>query len=262
MPKIKKLLLITIIILSFFFFFSTAYAVGQNQNSNSVTGNQIHQQTQTTNQGEDSQIQIQNTERIQSSDVNQIGTNTKTQIQQGLENGNGLDNQAKNQIQEQNTSTVGQQNKEKNKEQEQNQGQINAEQHSSAVANFVQSLLQVADREKGIGEQVRIIAQQQNQSIGTVMQAVEKVQTRGKVKTFFFGSDYKNLGTLRSEIVRTRNRLEQLNRLMKNVQNEGDRTELQNQIRLLEEEQVKIENFIKFQEGKFSLFGWLVKLFI
>lgn len=141
------------------------------------------------------------------------------------------------------------------------QGQINAEQHRSAVANFVQSLLQVADREGGIGQQVRVIAQQQNQSASTTIQAMEKAQTRSKIKTFFFGSDYKNLGTLRSEMVQTRNRLEQLNRLMENLQNEGDKTELQNQIRTLEQEQIRIEGFIKAEEGKFSLFGWLVKLF-
>jgi hypothetical protein len=141
------------------------------------------------------------------------------------------------------------------------QGQINAEQHRSAVANFVQSLLQVADREGGIGQQVRVIAQQQNQSASTTIQAMEKVQTRSKIKIFFFGSDYKNLGTLRSEMVQTRNRLEQLNRLVENVQNEGDKTELQNQIQTLEQEQIKIESFIKAEEGRFSLFGWLIKLF-
>ncbi len=142
-----------------------------------------------------------------------------------------------------------------------NKGQLNAETHRSEVANFVQSLLQVADREGGIGEQVRVIAQQQNDSEAATTQAIEKVQTRSKIKTFLIGSDYKNLGALRSEMVKTRNRIEQLNRLMENIQNEGDKTELQNQIQTLEQEQTNIENFIKAQEGKFSLFGWLLKLF-
>ena len=140
-------------------------------------------------------------------------------------------------------------------------GQVNAEQYRSNVANSVQALLQVADREGGIGTQVRTIAQQQNQSASTTIQAMEKVQTRNKIKTFFIGSDYKNLGSLRSEMVQTRNRLEQLNSLMENVQNEGDKTELQNQVQTLEQEQTKIENFIKAQEGKFSLFGWFARLF-
>ena len=141
-------------------------------------------------------------------------------------------------------------------------GQINAREHRSAVANFVQSLLNVADRQEGgIGEQVRVIAQQQNNAEATTTQAMEKIQTRSKIKTFLFGSDYKNLGALRSEMVHTRNRLDRLNRLLPTVQNASDTVEIQNQIQVLEQEQTKINNFIQVQEGKFSLFGWLLKLF-
>jgi len=160
----------------------------------------------------------------------------------------------------QNTSTINATSEEENATS--NQGQINAEAHRSTVANFVQSLLNVADREQGgIGEQVRVIAQQQNQSDATATEAITKIQKRSKIKTFLIGSDYKNLGTLRSEVVHTRNRLEQLNRLMESVQNASDTIEIQSQIQVLEQEQTKIENFIKAQEGKFSLFGWLLKLF-
>lgn len=218
----KNKILATSVLAVTLIFAVDAYAVGQN--SNSGMGNQVQQQTQTANQGENNQIQVQNNE------------------------------QAQNQNKKQATSTTKQQNKEQ-------EGQINAEQHRSTVADFVQNLLQVADREGGIGEQVRVIARQQNQSASTTIQAMEKVQTRNKVKTFLFGSDYKNLGALRSEMVQTENRLEQLNKLMESAQNEGDKTELQNQIQTLEQEQIKIENFVKTQEGKFSLFGWLTKLF-
>ncbi len=153
------------------------------------------------------------------------------------------------------TSTIGLQNRVQNRE------QINAEEHRSTVADFVQNLLQVADREGGIGEQVRTVAQEQNQSASTTVRAMRKVEERNRVKTFFLGPDYKNLGTLRSEMVQTQNRLEQLNRFTENVENEGDKTELQNQIQTLEQEQVRIENFIKEREGDFGLFGWLVRLF-
>ncbi len=148
--------------------------------------------------------------------------------------------------------------------QNRNRASINALEHRSAVANFVQGLLKVADREPGgIGGQVREVARAQSSSTETVVQAMEKVQTRSKIKTFLFGSDYKNLGKLRSEMVQTRNRLEQLNRLLSEVTNEADKTELQNQISTLEQEQEKIQTFIaqKEQEGKYSLFGWLMKLF-
>jgi len=221
---------ILIIFISVFvsIFMVDAYVIAQ-QGSGAGADNQNQQQTQTINQGEDSEIQVQNQEQVQ--------------------NEEGVGNQVQNQ--EQGQEQV---------QQPQSQGQANAEQHRSTVANFVQNLQEVADREAGIGEQVRTIAQQQNQSATTTIQAMEKVQTRNRVKTFFLGTDYNNLGNLRSEMVHTRNRLEQLERLVENVQNEGDRIELQNQIQTLEQEQIRIENFVKAEERRFSLFGWLVKL--
>jgi hypothetical protein len=225
-----------------------AYAVSQN--SNAGTGNQIQQQTQTANQGEDSQVQAQINQQTQSGTNNQAGTGTQTQqqTQQQSQSGSGTGNQTQNQGEVQGQVKA-------------QQGQVNAEQYRNTVADSVQSLLQVANRQGGIGIQVKAIAQQQSQSAETAIKAMENVQTRSKVKAFFLGSDYKNLGTLRSEMVQTRNRLEQLNTLMENVQNEGDKIELQNQVQTLEQEQVKIESFIKAQEGKFSLFGWLAKMF-
>ncbi len=145
--------------------------------------------------------------------------------------------------------------------QEREDDEIDVEEHRSVVSNFIHGLLDVADREGGIGEQVRVIAREQNQSASTTTKAIERVQTRSKIKTFFFGSDYKNLGTLRSEIVQTKNRLDQLDRLIENAQTAVDKTELQNQAKVLEQEQQKIDAFLKANENKFSLFGWFTKLF-
>ena len=178
--------------------------------------------------------------------------------QQGQNQG-GSQNQQ--QDQQQNQEQQQQQEQEQQQEQGRVRGQTNAQQHRSVVANFVQSLVHIADREPGgIGEQVRTIAQQQNQSASTTVQAMERVENRNRIRTFLFGSDYKNLGALRSEMVQTRNRLEQLNRVMANIENEEDMVQLQNQIQEMEQEQLRIENFIREQEGKFSFFGWLSKL--
>lgn len=210
------------IVLAIVFIFSLAFfAIAKAQTQNQA---QNEAQNEAQNQGEIQQLQEQNQE--QEGEPSLVATPTQAQTQA------------------------------------QNKGQTNAQQHRSTVANFVQELLQVAERQEGgIGEQVRVVAQQQNQSAITTIQAMEKVQTRNKIRIFLFGSDYKNLGALRSEVVHTRNRIEQLNRIMADIENEGDRTEFQNQIQTLEQEQLRIENFIKTEEGKFSLFGWLIKLF-
>lgn len=142
------------------------------------------------------------------------------------------------------------------------ENRLTAEEHRSVVATFVQSLLQTASStEKGLGEQVRTIAKEQNNADETTVEAIKKVESRSKIKTFLIGSDYKNLGALRSELVKTQNRLDQLKRLTENLKTQKDKTGLQDQIQSLEQEQAKVENFIKSQEGKFSLFGWLIKLF-
>lgn len=132
--------------------------------------------------------------------------------------------------------------------------------HRSSVSEFVENILKIANK-NGIGEQVREVAQELNQSASTSIEKIEKVQTRSKIKTFLVGSDYKNLGELRSEIVQNRNRIEQLNnQLLNKINNISDKTELEKQIENLKAEQTKIDNFIKDQEGKISLFGWLNKI--
>lgn len=210
----------------------------------------IQQQIQAESQVGDNQIKVQEGGAVQGESNNQKGSEDQIQqqIQQQDQQQIGVDNENK------------EQNKSENKEKNQS-GQTTSQMHRSAVANFVQKIQDAGNKDGGIGEQVRTIAQQQNQSETTTVQAMEKVETRSKIKIFFLGSDYRNLGTLRSEMVQTKNRLEQLKGMLKNVQNEESRVELQNQITVFEQEQLKLENFIKEHDGKFSLFGWLIKLF-
>ncbi|OGM89350.1 hypothetical protein A3J77_02200 [Candidatus Wolfebacteria bacterium RBG_13_41_7] len=233
----KTIFIVSLVLVFVFSLFIVSASVSfakQNDNFGQVQ-QQVQQQKQKADQGETTQVQ------------------TQTQNMEQAENENDEDNNENNN--EASSST-------QNRQQKRERDRIDIEEHRSAVSDFVQGLLSVADREGGIGQQVKIIAQQQNQSASTTTQAVEKIQTRSKIKTFFFGSDYKNLGALRSEMVQTRNRLEQLNRLMENIQNEGDKTELQNKIQTLEQEQEKINEFLEANENKFSLFGWFTRLFV
>ncbi len=139
---------------------------------------------------------------------------------------------------------------------------ISAQEHRSVVANLVQSLAKVADREKtGIGEQVRVIARQQNEGGEVAATAMERIQNRSKIRNFIFGPDYKNLGQLRSEMVQIRNRVQQLTRLMNQASSEENKAILREQIQVMEEEQQGIENFLAENENKFSLLGWVKKLF-
>jgi cytoskeletal protein RodZ len=135
------------------------------------------------------------------------------------------------------------------------------EQHRSEVAKVVQSLVKVANKDSNIGEEVRAVAQQEKDSGDKVKEKMNTVEKRNGFKTFLIGSDYKNLGDLRSELVTTQNNLDRLNVALEKTTSSTTKAELQTQIDKLSTILTNAKNFIKSEEGKFSLFGWLLKMF-
>lgn len=203
------------------------------------------------------QVQAVSTNSNQSSKSNQSNS-------QSNQTGDAVQVQDKNKVQNKGEDTqiqTQEQNNFKTKEKKENKGQFNAQLHRSTIATFVQSLLAVADGESGIGQEVRVIANQQNDAKDRASDLISAVENRNKIKTFFIGTSYKNLGELRSQMVQSQNQIDQLRGLVDKAENEEDKTELQSQIQVLELEQTNINNFINQNESKFSLFGWAVKLF-
>ncbi len=140
-------------------------------------------------------------------------------------------------------------------------GEATSTDHQSVVATYVQSLLLVADRQSGIGQQVRVVAMAQNDAASSTVSAMTKVENRGSLRTFLFGSDYKSLGTIKSELSTTAENIAKLKTLLSQATNDADKAELTLQIKAMEEEQVKLEAYVKAHESVFSLFGWFTKLF-
>jgi len=136
-----------------------------------------------------------------------------------------------------------------------------SEQHRNNVSKVVKELQKVAEKDDDIGEEVKAVAQEEEDSVAGVSEKMAKVENRGGFKTFLFGSDYKNLGALRSELAITQNHIDRLTKSMERATSTETKAELQTQINELSGIQTKAETFIKDQEGKFSLFGWLVKMF-
>ncbi|CAN5137217.1 hypothetical protein BH11PAT3_BH11PAT3_1570 [soil metagenome] len=136
-----------------------------------------------------------------------------------------------------------------------------SENHRSVVARFVHSLLDVANREGGIGSEVRLIAQSQNESASTTIHAMAEVEDRSKLHTFLVGSDHKNLEVIKTEISSTKENLRKLKTLFSEAKKDTDKVELNADINNLESDQVKVEAYVKAHEEVFSLFGWLNILF-
>ncbi|MFZ2414431.1 MAG: hypothetical protein WAW33_00260 [Minisyncoccia bacterium] len=139
---------------------------------------------------------------------------------------------------------------------------LNGSEHRANIANIVQTLIKVSDKEPGeIGNQVREMAREQNEAKERVAKAIDTIQDRNGLKTFLLGTDYKNVGEVRSEMVQTRNQIRKVEKLMDKTTDPTTKTTLQVQLTSLETEQQKLETFLKTNESKFSLFGWFLKLF-
>jgi len=139
-------------------------------------------------------------------------------------------------------------------------GKGQSEQRRSQVANAVHLMLQVAEREGGIGQQVRIIAQSQNQNQIKLEQNIEKIQDRGKLVKFLIGPNHREIKDAQKTLEQNREQIKQLNQIANKLSNSGDQQQLREQVRVLEQSNQAIENLIVDMQSGFSLFGWLNKL--
>lgn len=136
------------------------------------------------------------------------------------------------------------------------------QQHMNQVAAAIENIIMLSANisDTTIGEQVRIIARNQGESEDVVNQSLEKAQNRSAFAKFFIGPNYKELKTVKQEMEQNRLRIQELNQIMSNISNQGDQTNLQNQIQVLEEQNTSLEEQLNKNIQGFSLFGWLSKL--
>jgi len=236
--------------------------------SNDGNADKIQEQMQTANQGDDMQVQIENNELEQNGNENESNLGDKDQIQEQerAQEHLQIQNQEESDLQDQNGNQAQNKNQERNQEQIQNQeknGEVNGEIHKSVVANFVQELLGVADREDGrIGQQIREIAQGQNDTKEKVAEAIDTIKNQSIIKTFLVGPDHKSSLRLKAGISVVENQLVELNNLLDESILEESKTEIQNQIETMEQEKETINSFLEASNRQFNLFGWFIKLFV
>ena len=142
----------------------------------------------------------------------------------------------------------------------QNQASDKATQRRSRVANAVQEMLQVAERNQGVGQQIRTIAQAQNQNQEKIETEMKQVKNRGRLKKFFFGPDYKNLNSVEDRLANHEQKLEELKQIANQVTNEADVIKLQEQITVMEQVKDELEKETIEERKGFSLFGWLNRM--
>ena len=201
----------------------------------------------------------QNSEQVQAGTNTNTGTQTQQQTQQKLQDGTGTGNQVQNQNQVKNQGEANQ--IQTSGQQGTQSGSAVAQQRRSQVANAVQEMLQVAERNGGIGQQVKTIAQTQTQNQEKLEASLQKVQSRSGFAKFFVGPNYGEINNAKKILEQNREQIKQLNQIKTQLSNQGDQQTLTQQIQTLEQANLEIENSLGTAQKGFSLFGWMFKLF-
>ncbi len=140
-----------------------------------------------------------------------------------------------------------------------------AKQYKNTVAQFVHTLKTVSESDtedaKGIGEQVKEVAQAQNDSQAKVEESINKVENRSGLVKFLIGPKYGSIAEIQTAITENQSRIKVLTDLMNKANDPAVKLVLQDQINALNQQNAKLQIFATNSDSGFSLFGWLAKMF-
>ncbi|OGF93387.1 hypothetical protein A3G54_00160 [Candidatus Giovannonibacteria bacterium RIFCSPLOWO2_12_FULL_44_15] len=118
-----------------------------------------------------------------------------------------------------------------------------------------------SNKDKDVAEEVLTVVEEHASTNERVNKKKNEVESRHGFRVFLIGSDYKNLGALRSELVTTQNEIERLTKAQGRATDPIVKAEIEAEIQELRATASTTESFIKTHQSKFSLFGWVVRLF-
>jgi len=131
----------------------------------------------------------------------------------------------------------------------------------SRVANAVQEMLKVGERNGGVGTQIRTIAQNQNSIQEGVEGALERLQQRSGFVRFLIGPKHKELNSIESQVEEHIQNIEELKELKIGLSTSQDQNIIEEQISVMEQARQELEEEAEESSRGFSLFGWLARRF-
>lgn len=107
------------------------------------------------------------------------------------------------------------------------------------------------------GEKMFQIANQINAGVGTTTNAEMRIAERGRLARFFFGGDKESSAALLGELSQNRTRVQQINQLLESQSIPLQLRELlQTQVKLIEEEQNRLQILADKEQGRWGIFSW------
>jgi len=131
----------------------------------------------------------------------------------------------------------------------------------SIVANSVQEMLRVAERNEGVGTQIREIARAQNQIQEEADVALYQAKERKGFVKFLIGSDNSNLNIAEEKLTQHQEKIQELEVVKDQMEDSSDKEILIEQIEVMKQVSSEIEKEITDERQVFSLFGWFSRLF-
>lgn len=136
-----------------------------------------------------------------------------------------------------------------------------SDEYRSEVALFVHNLKAIGEIDGGIGQQVNVVAQAQNDSQTKVEDAIADAGDRSSFVKFLIGPKYGSITEIQTAITENQTRIKVLSDLAGQMTDPAVKQVLQDQIAILAQQNANLQKFITETESGISLFGWLVKMF-
>ncbi|MFA5994552.1 MAG: hypothetical protein WC823_06365 [Parcubacteria group bacterium] len=135
-----------------------------------------------------------------------------------------------------------------------------ADEYKNEVAQLVHNLKEIGDIDSGIGQQIKLVAQAQNESQVKVENSINDINERSGFAKFLVGPKYDSLAAVQMVIVENQTRIKLLTELTQQITDPAVKLVLQDQVTSLQAQNTQLQTFVTKIEGGVSLFGWLAKM--
>ena len=134
-----------------------------------------------------------------------------------------------------------------------------ARQHMSNVAEEVEALLADEDRDGGIGQQVKVIAQEQKNAQKAIEGNLEEIDGRKGFAKKLLGPDYGAMKNLEKHMAQNQLRIQQLQQLQTQTSNQSEQTQLKNAIQAMQNQNTVLGERLQAESDSPGMLGWLIR---
>lgn len=141
----------------------------------------------------------------------------------------------------------------------QGQGPMDGTGSQGRMGNAIQTMLRIAERNQGEAGQTGNQIQAHIETHRELQENALRLEERNRFTRFLIGPDQDAIRKSEALLEQNRLRIQEMDQVRDRLQDEADRGQFQEQLRILEEEQTRLEERIRSASEGFSLFGWLFR---